>query len=300
MSHLSHMSCRSDSLLMVSFAAVCSCMASLIAAVPKNPFFAMDTAIRNIAAPIESKLDTLHAMGYAGLSWNGTDAAELHKVGTAAAARGLKLYALYVACPLTAAGIQLPSNFDELCSASAAHQTVIWFYMEGTGVKPSDQAADAIAVPGLQAAADRAARHGVELVLYPHRGYWVERFEDAVRVAGKVDRPNLGVSFNLCPALAGGEEARIPDLLRRARPRLLMVTINGADTGAPGAGWDRLIQPLGRGSYDVEQLMTLLQEMHYDGPVGFQAFGIKGDPIEILRTTKQAWDAMNPEGNRAK
>ena len=57
--------------------------------------------------------------------------------------------------------------------------------------------------------------------------------------------------------------------------------------------WDRLIQPLGRGSYDVEKLVRSLRELGYEGPVGFQGYGIKEDPEEVLRETMAAWQAMN-------
>jgi sugar phosphate isomerase/epimerase len=54
-------------------------------------------------------------------------------------------------------------------------------------------------------------------------------------------------------------------------------------------GWDRLIQPLGSGSYDVAAFMEKVWAAGYTGPVGFQGFGIKRDSREVLAETMAAW-----------
>jgi len=45
------------------------------------------------------------------------------------------------------------------------------------------------------------ADNGLRIAIYPHVGMWVHRIEDALRLVKKVDRKNVGVSFNLCHAL---------------------------------------------------------------------------------------------------
>ena len=56
-------------------------------------------------------------------------------------------------------------------------------------------------------------------------------------------------------------------------PHLFFVTVNGADQGDTRMmNWDRLIRPLGQGSYEVGGLMRMLKELDYSGPVGFQGF----------------------------
>ena len=62
-----------------------------------------------------------------------------------------------------------------------------------------------------------------------------------------MDRPNVGLTFNLCHWLRTDHGKDLDELLREARPHLQMVTINGADKEGD---WDRLIQPLGKGDYD--------------------------------------------------
>ena len=54
-------------------------------------------------------------------------------------------------------------------------------------------------------------------------------------------------------------------------------------------GWDRLIQPLGRGDYDVLNVLKLLKEQGYKNPVGLQCYNIKGKPEDFLKESMQTW-----------
>jgi hypothetical protein len=73
----------------------------------------------------------------------------------------------------------------------------------------------------------------------------------------------------------------------------MFVTINGADDGdTKSMNWERLIQPLGSGSYDVLSFMRKVWASGYSGPVGFQGYGIKQEPREVLTKTIRAWHAM--------
>jgi sugar phosphate isomerase/epimerase len=71
---------------------------------------------------------------------------------------------------------------------------------------------------------------------------------------------------------------------------LMFVSISGADTGDTRAmGWDRLIQPLDAGSYDLGAFLRTLRTVGYTGPVGFQGYNIKGEPRDILARSIAAW-----------
>jgi sugar phosphate isomerase/epimerase len=74
-------------------------------------------------------------------------------------------------------------------------------------------------------------------------------------------------------------------------PRLWVVTINGADRH--GGDWDRLIQPLDRGDFDVEGFLKILVGLGYRGPIGLQCYGIKGNAEENLRRSMRAWREMS-------
>lgn len=264
-----------------------------------NPFYAMDTALRD-PAPLEEKLDQLKSLGYAGLCWTGTDVASTAAAISASEQRGLKVFALYVPFPLSSNRLEVPQNLDAVCGALAGHGTLIWAHIQSKAFKPSDPAGDSLAVPALRGAADIAAKHGVRIAIYPHHNFWAQRVSDAMRVAGAVDRPNFGVGFNLCHAIKVGDEARIPELLLEAKPRLFMVTVNGADSGDPSLGWDRLIQPLDKGTFDIAAFLKQIRAIGYDGPIGFQAYGIKEHRNEVLPRTMDAWRRFSAQATAAR
>jgi len=160
-----------------------------------------------------------------------------------------------------------------------------------TGGKPSDPALDPRAVEVLREIADLAAEQGVRVALYPHANNWIERVEDALRVVRKADRKNLGVMLNLCHWLkVGGEEKGLEPLLKEAMPHLFVVTVNGADAGlGRRGGWDKLIQPLGSGTFDLYALLKTLRNLGYTGPIGLQCYGLRGDARDHLARSIAAW-----------
>jgi sugar phosphate isomerase/epimerase len=117
--------------------------------------------------------------------------------------------------------------------------------------------------------------------------------QDAVRVAKKVNRPNFGVTFNLCHCLMVGDEDKIPELLAEAMPHLFLVSINGADTGAGRTSWARLIRPLDEGSKDLLPVLKKLKELGYAGPIGLQGFGVKLPQGENIKRSWSAWQKLN-------
>ncbi|MGA2497612.1 MAG: TIM barrel protein, partial [Tepidisphaeraceae bacterium] len=120
----------------------------------------------------------------------------------------------------------------------------VQFCLLMNGMKPSDQSGDAHAVEVLREMSDLAKDSGAQLLLYPHQGSWVERIEDSIRVADKVDRPNVGVMFNVCHWLRVDKSRDYKTLLQKAMPRLWAISINGADEFDDKPGWEHYIQPL--------------------------------------------------------
>jgi sugar phosphate isomerase/epimerase len=145
---------------------------------------------------------------------------------------------------------------------------------------------DDIAVPVIREVADMAAQAGLKMALYPHHGMHIARIEDALRVCEKVDRPNLGIVFNLCHWLRSGDEANMTARLKEALPHTFMVSINGADHEGD---WDRLIQTLDRGAFNVKGFLDAIRSLGYKGPIGLQCYDIKGDREENLKRSMAAW-----------
>lgn len=159
-----------------------------------------------------------------------------------------------------------------------------------SGGKPSDQALDPHAVSVIREIAGAARPHGVKVALYPHRNNWLETVQDAVRLARKAERADVGVMFNLCHWLRTGEEAELKPLLRSALPHLFAVSINGSDRGAEiKAGAGKWIQPLDSGTFDLLGFLSELHHAGFRGPVGLQCYGIPGDAAIHLRRSMSAW-----------
>ena len=266
-------------------------IASLAAETP--PFFAMDTAAR--LEPAECA-QVLADLGYAGL---GGRPATAKAHAAALKAKGLVFFNGYHVTNFshaqTAMSADLKKAVDDLASAGGS---VLWLGINKVdfpmGIKLPPEYGDTIVVPQLRQLLAYAKPKGVKISLYPHGGFWAEKFEVCVRVAEKVDDKALGVTFNLCHWLKieGSERDPLP-LIKEALPRLNFITINGADTGdTQKLGWDKLIQPLGRGSYDVASLVTKVRRAGYRGPFGFQGYGIKMDPKELLKETMEGWQKI--------
>lgn len=157
------------------------------------------------------------------------------------------------------------------------------------GMKPSDPSVDPHAVEILREMSDLVKDSGAQLLLYPHVGSWIERIEDSCRVAEKVDRPNVGVMFNVCHWLRVDPSRDYRPLLKRAMPRLWAISLNGADERDDKPGWEHYIQPLGEGSFDMATFLKTLKELGYRGPIGLQCYGIGGDAREHLAKSMAAW-----------
>jgi sugar phosphate isomerase/epimerase len=200
---------------------------------------------------------------------------------------GLRLFQITMTVNIAPGKTPYDARFkDVLALVKGRH---VQFDLLVGGAPPSDASADPRAVTILREMSDLALDSGAQLLLYPHVGNWIERIQDSVRVADKVDRPNVGVMFNLCHWLRVDQQRDYKPLLRQAMPRLWAVSLNGADEFDPGPGWDHYIQPLDKGSFDVPGLLKTLKELGYQGPIGLQCFGIGGDTREHLARSMAAW-----------
>jgi sugar phosphate isomerase/epimerase len=161
------------------------------------------------------------------------------------------------------------------------------------GEKSSDPSIDARAVEILRKMSDQVKDSGAQLLLYPHQSSWIERIEDSMRVADKVNRENVGVMFNLCHWLRVDKSRDYRPLLKQAMPRLWAISINGADDFDEKPGWEGYIQPLDKGSFDVGKLLKTLKDLGYEGPIGLQCFGIGGDAREHLTRSLTAWQKLS-------
>jgi sugar phosphate isomerase/epimerase len=231
----------------------------------------------------------LKELGYPGVGhiWLDKVAERLESLDAA----GLKLYQITMTVDLTPGKPAYDPRFkDVLALVKGRH---VQFDLLIGGFKPSDPAGDARGVEVLREMSDLARDSGAQLLLYPHVSNWIERIDDAVRVAEKVDRPNVGVMFNLCHWLRVDPSRDYKPLLAKAMPRLWAISINGADEYDAKPGWDHYIQPLDRGSFDLVKFLSTLEDLGYKGPIGLQCFGIGGDTREHLARSMGAWKTLS-------
>jgi len=271
-------------------------LSTAVLATAANPFFAMDNIARG-GPDVAPAL--LRELGYDGFGGRVPDETMLPAV----TARGLKFFNAYHVLELNPAS---PAPNDQLRAwlvAMRGKDTALWLAInkvtrpDGKPYAPSATEADDYVIGQIRAIADVAKANGVRVALYPHTAFWLARVDDALRVAGKLDRPDIGVTFNLCHWLKveGAEVDPVP-VLRAALPRLMFVSISGADTGDTRAmGWDRLIQPLDAGTYDLGAFVRTLKRVGYTGPVGFQGYNIKAEPRDVLARSIAAWRKFNTE-----
>jgi len=242
-----------------------------------NPFFVFDNGLNGIQDPPR----VLKELGYQGAGVRALDIGGLIQAYEQA---GLKVFSTYVGCRLDQTPPYDP-RFKEQIAELKGTDVILWLTV--LGGKRGQEDAKAAAV--VREIADMAAAADLRVALYPHTGFYVATTADALRVARLVDRPNAGVSINLCHELITDQGPQLDATIRQALPQLMLVSINGADDKQPGFGWDRLIQPLGRGNYDVCGFLKKLKSAGYRGPVGLQCYGVKGDPLENLKQSIGAW-----------
>lgn len=118
----------------------------------------------------------------------------------------------------------------------------------------------------LRKLADYSAPFGVRLCVYPHVNMCCETVAHSVKLAKMVDRENYGASMNLCHLLKVEGSKGIEMKIKEFTPYLFAVNICGADNGdTKQFGWDRLIQPLGQGSFDTYGFVKSLRDHGYLG-----------------------------------
>lgn len=251
-----------------------------------NAFFAFcidthDAKKRNL----EQQAALLKELGYDGVGhlWLDNIPERLKTLDAA----GLKLFQITMTVDITPGKQAYDPRFKEVMPLLKGRG--VQFLLLMNGLKPSDPAGDERAVEIIREMAALASDSGAQILLYPHSYMWMERIEDAVRVADKVDRKNVGVMFNLCHWLRVSKDRNYKPLLAKAMPRLWAVSISGADEFDEKPGWEHYIQPLGRGSFDMLAFLKTLRQLGYAGPIGLQCYGIPGDVRDNLAESMKAW-----------
>jgi sugar phosphate isomerase/epimerase len=260
-----------------------------------NPVFPQNNAMRmldNAPKDYEGQAALLKELGYDGIEAYGPTTHP--HLRNALYDQGLKALGNYI-------GIDLDStvHYDPVVEEIIANSTdgeVVYFYLNSRKYRDDRESGDEVAAEVLRKLADFATSEGVRLAVYPHVNNYCETVEHSVRIAKLVDRPNVGAMINLCHLLKVEGDEGYEQKVRDAAPYLVAATICGADNGeTQKMGWDRLIQPLGSGTFDTYRFVKVLKDNGYNGPIGFQCYNIKGDVREVLTQSMNTWKAYQDQ-----
>jgi len=261
-------------------------------------FYAMDTAF---AKPFRQDLslteglDLIKRLGYDGVGWHEKAPADLANDLKEFESRQLRMFTIYCAVKWNDNGeLVYGEHIPQMIEQLKGHCDIVWIHIGGKGPAFDTLTPDTPGIVKMREWAEQIKAFDMKIAIYPHVGEWTEKFGDALRVAEVVNHPNFGLSFNLCHALACGEEDQIFELLEKAKKHLFTVTVSGANAKATGDDrlWKQLIQPLGKGTYDVGVLIRKLREIGFDGPVGFQGYGIALPSTQIVTETMEGWKKL--------
>jgi sugar phosphate isomerase/epimerase len=279
---LKHFASRTLAILATSLIGTASAIA--------NPFFAFDNGLGRKSPSEQAAL--LKELGYDGIGYTGTGNFVARK--KAFDEQGLKIFNLYVH-----SFVDNPNAYEaglkEAVPQLKGTGVDLWLTLRGKA--PDDTAA----VRVVREIADLAAASGVRVVLYPHLDYFAQTAEEALRIVKQVDRPNVGLTINLCHELIAGNADRMDAIVKACAPHLFYVSINGADRKGT---WRELIRPLDEGNFDVPAFLKSLDAVGYKGPVGLQCFQVPGASEEHLKRSISQWKkirnptAINSTGDR--
>ena len=174
--------------------------------------------------------------------------------------------------------------------------TIICPYLikkKGVSLHSRYKGVDKTAIHLLRKLADLANESGLQVAIYPHLNFYVERVDHAARIAKKANKNNLGLTFNLCHWLATNnlaERATLNKQIETLAPYLKMISINGANNiiSSKSNIWGDYILPLGEGDFDVKGLVKYVAiDLGLNIPIGIQCYNLKGNKQLVERISAQ-------------
>ncbi len=258
-----------------------------------NSVYAMDTYFTNSLGvyPWEMRCEMLRELGYNETYltlWSEDAWEDLPKIAHAFNDFGLHVSGVYWTLDLDDRGGANHRFLEAMPTLPAA--TRIELAIVGESAFDVD---DARLKSWLETLLQAADEHDLQITLYPHLDFWLDRLENALQVARKYLHPRLGAVF--CGyhwfGLPGQNLHALPQLLKEAAPLLRAVNLCGSSCKSDNPR-QCTIETLDRGELDNASIAAVLREINYDGPVGFQGYGIGGDAYANLHASLNAWRDM--------
>jgi sugar phosphate isomerase/epimerase len=256
-----------------------------------NTFYPFNNAMRLPNAPdgLDEQAALVKSIGYPAIGGHTSDDYFTRRASLDKA--GLKMPELYYGFELSENGAtSYKEGLKEIIKDSKDRDLLVSLFLDAKSFMNNKEEGDPLFAKGIQELADFAADYNVKIAIYPHVNNYCEESAHSVKLAKLIDRKNVGVIFNTCHFLKVEGDEGWKEKLLNALPYLYMVSIHGADSGnTKEMGWDRLIQPLGEGTFDVYGLVKLLKDNEYDGLFGLQCYNIKQDFDVALTRSMNTW-----------
>jgi sugar phosphate isomerase/epimerase len=143
-------------------------------------------------------------------------------------------------------------------------KTQLWVMGSGETPRNEEQHAQRIdkEVLRLRPLAEMAAAMGCSVALYNHGG-WFGEPTNQIEILKHLKARNVGIVYNLHHA--HDQIDRFPELLRKMKPHLYAINLNGMIENGDKVG--KKIVPLGQGTRDLE-ILKAIRDSGWRGPIG--------------------------------
>jgi sugar phosphate isomerase/epimerase len=267
-------------------------------------YYAMDFAFYSSMGvySFEDSCEITKAVGYDAMLlsiWDGRNWAHAKELATMKDRFGLDAAGVYVVLNL-AVGEHDPRNSGilKMLETMPEGSTVqLSIQTAAANMRPSDTTGDVPVIAWLRQVLDIAERRSIQILLYNHLSFWVEKLSDAIRLCEKLPNPNLGIAFCGYHWYAV-EGAGLAPLLTQALPYLKHVNLSGSRRSPLGFGQVATIEPLDVGEMDNFAVIALLHRLGYAGMLGYLGWDEGGDAYSKLERSLRALKDMRGRAER--
>jgi sugar phosphate isomerase/epimerase len=258
-----------------------------------NHFFALHNIIRgdSVYSTFDQQVLLIKNAGFDGVEINSIDSFE----GMQAAIEKHQFKGSYFYVRIHLDDANLDPRIKKYIAQLKGTQTIISPFILKSTKSISTQMADSLTIARVSQIADWANKAKLQVAIYPHYSFYVERTQHAFDLAKRINKKNVGLSFNLCHWLATTNESERKNLknhLISIKSKVKMLTICGANDVVTSKKniWDDYILPLGTGGFDTKGLVKMMVgELKYKGAIGVQCYNIKGDKVALINQTMKYW-----------
>jgi sugar phosphate isomerase/epimerase len=264
---------------------------------PFDGYFDHDAPARTVAQRWQTLIDLGYDGGHLLVDRGDPDAWDrAHAIARLRHDTGLPVLSAYTAVNLSRPQPPGARSVVDTLDLLEPGDTLELALLVGWRVDQSDPTHDALAIDWLGRLLDQARPRGVRLALYPHTNFWLERIDDALRIADALDDPALGITVSGLHwyALNDGD---LDHQLARVGRRLFRAHVSGSRPRPPGqqAGLPVTVEPVGQGDFPLRAFHDALDRVGYAGPIGFVGHDMDGHPDDHLRQSLAAWRAVEAQ-----